>query len=722
LQGNEGVLGLDFFQAGAGNIEARLAKETGELVFGGPFELVQGGLALVGRLPVWVDGPGGARDFWGIVSVTLKYPQALREVRLESLAAQNLTYEIWRINPDDGRRQVIAGGGADADADADSGSDAPGLEREIDILNARWYFRVAPLRLWYQYADTWVMGGAALAVSLLAAGIAQSNARLKRARHILERQENASRQAARAAQEASRVKSTFLATVSHEIRTPMNGIIGFTDLAMEEPGLTPAAREYLLNIERGAKGLMRIIDDLLDISKIEAGKVELERIPFTAQKVFEECATLNTTQAAEKGIGLNISADDGARERLLGDPTRLRQILLNLLSNAIKFTGVGGVEMSCQTQERREDRVALLFSVKDSGIGMTGEQIAKIGESFTQADSSTTRRYGGTGLGLSICQNLIQLMGGELRVDSAPGVGSRFSFILTFDRVDEAAMAAVPAGQGDSACRRPVFTGEVLVCEDTAANWELAREHLTRAGLTATLAQDGRRGVELAAGRLAENRPFDLILMDIQMPVMDGVQAAAALRRLGVATPIVAMTANVMTSDQEAYQAAGMLDCLAKPFSTGDLRACLLRYLPPAGWEEAPQGASAGQGGGQGTGQDAAGVRAVAIHRDLGLKVTDGDEEWYQRLLLRFADSNADSHAKIAAALRRGDGKLATRLAHSLKSTANMIGAARLASAAARVEQALGQGDDASVPKQMELLASELGAVLFELQAGAGDR
>ncbi len=698
------MLGFDFFSNMAGNLEAQVAVEKGKLVVSGPFVGAQQREILSGRLPVWAEAPDGTRQFWGIVSVTLKYPEALRGTGLDTLESQGLAYEVWRINPDDGQRQVIAGS---SEGFADN---ARYIERKISILNADWYFRLGPVRQWYQFAEIWLMIAAALLLCFFAAYIVENNARLKRMKHTLEQQESASRRAAQSAREASNMKSTFLATVSHEIRTPMNGIIGFSELAMEDTGLAPPTRGYLLNIGRSAKGLMRIIDNLLDISKIEAGKMELENIPFTVHKLFEECATMSAPKAEEKGLSLRIDAGPAARLWLRGDPTKLRQILLNLLSNAIKFTGVGSVEMACSTVQEREDSASLLFWVKDSGIGMTAEQIAKIGESFMQADASTTRKYGGTGLGLAISKNLVRLMGGSLAVDSAPGVGSRFSFSLSFAKSPAPPEELPEWDEPAKPPLRPLFRGQALVCEDTASNQELAREHLRRAGLAVTLAQNGREGVDCVRQCLEEGRSFDIILMDIQMPVMDGLAAAKAIAGMGCRTPIVAMTANVTAGDRKNYREAGMESCLAKPFSAQDVRACLLAHLPPVGWEKAPAP------------QHVDVARAGALHRDLGLRLTDGDEEWYQRLLLRFVDEHANAHEKIALALRRGDTKLAGRLAHSLKGVGNMIGAVRLSAAAARLEQAItGQEPDA-LEEQMALLAREIEAVLFEVQPQAAEK
>ena len=379
---------------------------------------------------------------------------------------------------------------------------------------------------------------------------------------------------------ASKAKTTFIANMSHEIRTPMNSIIGFSELALDDA--SPKTKIYLNRIIENANWLLQIVNDMLDISKIESGKMELEHIPFDLNDLFEQCRRMITPRAAEKGIKLFFYAEPQADDKLLiGDPIRLRQIFVNLLSNAIKFTNVGMVRVSAFCKESANESATLCFEVHDSGIGMTKEQLDRIFEPFMQADTSITRKYGGTGLGLAITRSILDMMNSELAVSSVKGVGSKFSFEITFQTVASAAKNVSPKSnlQGYS---QPKFKGNVLVCEDNEMNQLVISEHLARVGLNTSIAKNGLIGVNMVKDRIEKNEePFDLILMDIHMPIMDGLDAADKIISLETATPIIAMTANIMTNDMEIYQEKGMIDCIGKPFTSQELWACLLKYLVP---------------------------------------------------------------------------------------------------------------------------------------------
>jgi signal transduction histidine kinase/CheY-like chemotaxis protein len=382
------------------------------------------------------------------------------------------------------------------------------------------------------------------------------------------------------AQNADRAKSAFIANMSHEIRTPMNSIMGFAELAFDaEP--SAGTREYLSRILENTEGLLQIINDILDISKIESGKLDLEYLPFDLHEVFTRCKTAIMPKALENGVTMHFYAEPSVGKRLLGDATRLRQILINFLANAVKFTNCGAVKLSSAIQKSTKNSVTMLFEIRDSGIGMTPEQIQRVCEPFIQGDSATTRKYGGTGLGIPIAKSLIEMMGGELAVESTPGVGSKFSFALTFDTID------VPADMPSSKLiinefEKPAFAGEVLVCEDNAMNQRVISEHLARVGLRAVLAHNGKEGVDLVRKRKENGeKPFDLIFMDIHMPVLDGLEAAPQIVKLGTGTPIVAMTANIMVDDRELYKRNGMPDCVGKPFTSQELWRCLVKYFTP---------------------------------------------------------------------------------------------------------------------------------------------
>ncbi|MCL2877411.1 MAG: ATP-binding protein [Acidobacteria bacterium] len=500
-----------------------------------------------------------------------------------------------------------------------------------------------------------------------------------------------------ATQAASRAKSAFLANMSHEIRTPMNSIIGFSELALDDE-IPPKTRGYLSKIKENSNWLLQIINDILDISKIESGKMELETIPFKINEVLARCQTIISPKAQEKGILLHFYAEPTICKMLIGDPTRLGQVLINILGNAVKFTNVGAIKLSATVKLSTESRNTIHFEIRDSGIGMTPEQIDKIFEPFTQADSSTTRKYGGTGLGLTITKNIIELMGGELKVESASGIGSRFSFDLTFDIMN------VPEdmhglGFDGNTIEKPVFSGEtILVCEDNNMNQIVIREHLAKVGLKTVIAGNGKIGVDMVRRRVENGEPpFDLIFMDIHMPVMDGLEATPQITQLGTGTPIVAMTANIMSDDREVYKSMGMKDYVGKPFSSQELWRCLLKYLKPAGL------AAAVKAGASKSTPPSPPAQSLA------------DDELMLKLKTVFFNDNQKKLKEITDAIGADDIKLAYRLAHTLKSNAGQLGESALQKAANDVETLLRDGKNMTTESHINTLAAELEAVLKEL-------
>ncbi|MDR3020497.1 MAG: response regulator, partial [Treponema sp.] len=374
-------------------------------------------------------------------------------------------------------------------------------------------------------------------------------------------------------------------------------------------------------------------------------------------------------------------------KKLLGDPVRLYQAIMNLLTNAVKFTSTGTVKLSSVVKSTDNGSATLYLEVRDSGIGMTPGQIKKVFEPFMQADSSTTRNYGGTGLGLAITKNIVELMGGKLAVESAPGVGSTFSFEITLEVID-----AVSESEFDNAdheiIKKPRFDGLILVCDDNPMNREVVCEHLMRIGLDVAVAENGKMGVEAVRERMQNGeKPFDLILMDIFMAVMDGIEAATKITALGTGTPIVAMTANVMVSELENYKKHGMPDFLGKPFTSQELWRTLLRYLIP--------------------------VSSSVVDRDEQARDKD---ELLTMLRINFVKNNRNLYADIIKAIDTGDIKLAHRLTHTLKGNAGQIGKAKLQSVAAEVEELLKNGASSIPVDKMDLLKTELTQVLEELR------
>jgi signal transduction histidine kinase/DNA-binding response OmpR family regulator len=483
--------------------------------------------------------------------------------------------------------------------------------------------------------------------------------------------------------EADMAKSKFLATMSHEIRTPMNSIVGFSELAQDDK-IPQKTREYIDKIKGSANWLLHIINDILDISKIESGKTNFENIPFDLHIIFEHCKSAMMPKAIEKGLELHFYAEPSIQKKLLGDPVKLSQVLVNLLSNAVKFTNTGTIKFSATVIKSGGNSLTICFEIKDTGIGMSPEQMANIFEPFAQADNSITRIYGGTGLGLTIAKNFIEIMGGILKVESEPGAGSKFSFELTFETVDEADIPNwnLPIDEHE----KPNFEGEVLIFEDNLMNQQVICEHLARVGLKTVIANDGREGVDIVAERIQNGqKPFDLIFIDIQMPVMDGLEAASKIINMGIKTPLVAMTANIMSSELELYKRNGMSDFLGKPFTSQELWKCLMKYLPVTNFS----------------------VVEKKEQNDL-------DEEFKNYLKAHFVKNNQTKFAEFKKALEE-DIQLAHRIAHTLKGNAGQIGEKRLQEAAKTVEKTLKGGENLLSEEQINTMETELKAVLERL-------
>ncbi|MCA9637727.1 MAG: response regulator, partial [Myxococcales bacterium] len=374
---------------------------------------------------------------------------------------------------------------------------------------------------------------------------------------------------------ASQAKDEFLANMSHELRTPMNGILGIAELLRDEP-LSPRGRTYVDMIGRSGGALLALLNDILDLSKIEASKLDIERVPVNLPPLLDDITAMMGIQAEKKGVRLLTSVPEPLPV-VASDPVRIRQILLNLVGNAIKFTEEGEIVIDIREIDRDEDTAWIRFSVSDSGIGIAEDKLAHLFQSFHQVDASTARKYGGTGLGLAISKHLVRLMKGEIGVDSRPGTGSEFWFVLPLALTNAPALAAsapAPSRELDPAGRR------LLVVEDNEVNLLITVSFLEQLGFRDV--DTARDGLE-ALDRLTR-ADYDLVLLDVQMPGVDGVEVARRLRAerggRNHATPLIALTASAMKGDQELCLRAGMNDYLSKPIRGDDLAHKLGEWLP----------------------------------------------------------------------------------------------------------------------------------------------
>ncbi len=533
------------------------------------------------------------------------------------------------------------------------------------------------------------------------------------------------------AEEATRAKSMFLANMSHEIRTPMNGIIGMAYLAMKTD-LNVKQRDYVEKIHRAATSLLGIINDILDFSKIEAGKMELESVEFELESIMEDMFQVIEQDAWEKNLNIVYNFSSKMPYYVTGDPLRLGQVMMNLMSNAIKFTQKGTISVHVSKIRREKGRVQLQFSVSDTGIGIQDKDKGKLFEAFTQSDSSTTRKFGGTGLGLTICKRIVEKMDGTLWFESEYGKGSTFFFTAWFGYddskdtnflfpvdTDTASMSVddievnrdIQKKQCDlldnydnkSICLQGI---RIFLVEDNVVNQQITKELLTSYGAIVEVANDGLEAVRKFCEKNCAK--FDLILMDYQMPIMDGIAATKEIRKLNAQIPIIAMTARILQEEREVYFQGGMNDFVSKPIDPHSFQQTILRWISTGGEqvplkkEEMPP--------------DSDGWALDGIHTTKGLSRVANNKALYIELLKKFGENYKDSIEEIRVLQDTNQNLKLEQLAHSMKGASGNIGAEGLYDALAELEIMSREKTELSHGNYLrEKISDELSKVLLSI-------
>ena len=570
MQGNSEALGLDLLREHERKKDAVLAKETREYTLGGPYQLKQGGSGALLFKPVYQNDDSGKSSFWGFVLQVIDWDCFMSDINLKSLSEADFSYKIWSYDRSSEDKNILAQSQEDMPEDC--------LTIECEIPNNTWYFDIAPSNGWIP-VSYWLLAIAASYIfSLLVATIYYQ---ISGKKHREKQYAADLKKAAELAKSANEAKTRFLFNMSHDIRTPMNAIIGFSGLLEKNLQNEEKAKEYLGKICSSGNLLMTIINQILEIARIESGTIALQLKAEDINAVFHTVNTVFEEDIRKKN--LQYSADlDVYHTFIFCDRVKLQEIMLNIISNAIKYTSDGhAVHVKIYEKDSENPRKArFIFTCEDTGIGMSEEYLPHIFEEFSREHTTTENKVAGTGLGLPIVKSMIELMGGSIQVESTQGVGTKFTVDISFDTASEADVYRNQISEQPDILEK-LEGKRILLAEDNDLNAEIAIELLAEEKIVVDRAKDGAECLDKLEKAVAGY--YDMILMDIQMPVMDGYDAAARIRRMKdekkASIPIVAMTANAFAEDRQKAISMGMNDHVAKPIDMNVLLPVIAKYI-----------------------------------------------------------------------------------------------------------------------------------------------
>ena len=570
MQGNSEALGLDLLREHERKKDAVLAKETREYTLGGPYQLKQGGSGALLFKPVYQNDDSGKSSFWGFVLQVIDWDCFMSDINLKSLSEADFSYKIWSYDRSSEDKNILAQSQEDMPEDC--------LTIECEIPNNTWYFDIAPSNGWIP-VSYWLLAIAASYIfSLLVATIYYQ---ISGKKHREKQYAADLKKAAELAKSANEAKTRFLFNMSHDIRTPMNAIIGFSVLLEKNLQNEEKAKEYLGKICSSGNLLMTIINQILEIARIESGTIALQLKAEDINTVFHTVNTVFEEDIRKKN--LQYSADlDVYHTFIFCDRVKLQEIMLNIISNAIKYTSDGhAVHVKIYEKDSENPRKArFIFTCEDTGIGMSEEYLPHIFEEFSREHTTTENKVAGTGLGLPIVKSMIELMGGSIQVESTQGVGTKFTVDISFDMASESDVYRDQISEQPDVLEK-LEGKRILLAEDNDLNAEIAIELLAEEKIVVDRAKDGAECLD----KLEKAVPgyYDMILMDIQMPVMDGYDAAARIRRMKdekkASIPIIAMTANAFAEDRQKAISMGMNDHVAKPIDMNVLLPVIAKYI-----------------------------------------------------------------------------------------------------------------------------------------------